>query len=230
MLSKPNAESSGGSSDVTSTSRASRSRMALAYSRDSAVESADRPGFGSRRRLDPARARGSSASRHIRRLVGRGMSLRRHRARASSARRRFPNVSRAPMDARCRACRARGPRLRALVVAGDAVAVDDAARVEGGIRRSRRRRRRALSAAGRQDGPSSRQHPRRCDCERDSSHLTPGADPHSPLTSARLHLISMVYSGTTIRSGCMTVPRWIRCPDQVLLAIFAWFSNDFPPS
>ena len=176
----------------------------------------------------PARIRGrrrglsSSDSSHVASalvgaLIRTRHALRRHRARASACARRFPRFRRGPGVGDVHAIEREVGCFRALIVAGDAVAIDDGARVEGGVRRSRRRRRRALSAVGRQDGPPGRQHPRRCDCERDSSHLTPGTGCIS--SQCRPHLIS-----TQIRArpsiGCMTVPRSDQCPDQVTVGRF----------
>ena len=124
MLSKPYAESSGGSSEATSTSSASRSRIALAYSARFKRCSSGRPGLGC-----ATAARSSSCSSQRR-------STRRRRPRRAAAR---------PAAASCRpaACarpsprpppgrrRARGRsferdarRLEALVVARDAVLGD----------------------------------------------------------------------------------------------------------
>ena len=150
-------------------------------------------------------------------IIGTRHALRRHRTRAQPAHDVFPDLAVGRRRRDVHAIEREVGCFRALVVAGDAVAIDDGARVEGGVRRSRRGRRRALSAAGRQDGPPCRQHPRRCDCERDSSHLTSGADCISP--QCRPHLIS-----TQIRArpsiGCMTVPRPDQCPDQVTVGRF----------
>ncbi len=83
MLSKPNAESSGGSNARTSTSRSRRSRIAFAYSARFKRRSAGAPGFSGggciERRGEPGR------ERVVRRRLRPQRVLRRHRASAQLA-------------------------------------------------------------------------------------------------------------------------------------------------
>ena len=142
MLSKPNAESSAGSSDRTSTSSASRSRMTLPYSARLRRRSSGRPGFGT------TAARSSSAVSHdvsdaTVASSGRGIPC------GGIARVRTLRVT-ASQIAGCASTWARSsvssvspPVPGPLVVAGHAVPIEDRARRCGVCRLQACRRRRA---------------------------------------------------------------------------------------
>ena len=110
MLSKPAAESSGGSSALTSTSSASRSRMALAYSARFRRCSAGAP--GSRRRAAARSSAASSAAVNVCARRGRRLrrAVRRHHAGAQLAHDLLPRLGVAVDVRRVRARRAPGRR------------------------------------------------------------------------------------------------------------------------
>jgi len=128
ILSKPYAESSGGSSDAESISRSRRSRMALAYSVRFSLWSGARPGFGLTAAARSSsvvnqEVRPSEAARSGRGAPGGGITP------AFTFRTTFSQISASPPTrARSSLSSATGTRpffFRFLAVAGDAVLVED---------------------------------------------------------------------------------------------------------
>ena len=98
MLSKPAAESSGGSSALTSTSSASRSRIALAYS--GAIQTMQRRRAGVERRAAARSSADSSAAVNVSRARRRpGRAVGRHHPGAQLAHHLLPHLG-VPVDRR----------------------------------------------------------------------------------------------------------------------------------